>query len=91
MSTAISADSSYITHSPNVCGGQPVIAGTRTPVKSDVQLQFAAEHDRALLTFSTTHYLNLHQVWLQADKKHAGSSFLINSRSVRSSVVSLIS
>jgi hypothetical protein len=72
MSTAISADSSYITHSPNVCGGQPVIAGTRTPVKSDVQLQFAAEHDRALLTFSTTHYLNLHQVWLQADKKHAG-------------------
>jgi len=36
MSTATTTDSSYITRSPEVCGGQPVIAGTRTPVKSIV-------------------------------------------------------
>jgi hypothetical protein len=38
----------------------------------DAQLQFAAEHARALLTFNTTHYLNLHHVRLQANKEHAG-------------------
>jgi len=36
MSTATATDSPYITHSPDVCGGQPVLAGTRTPVKSIV-------------------------------------------------------
>ena len=36
MSRAAATDSSYITRSPAVCGGQPVIAGTRTPVKSIV-------------------------------------------------------
>ena len=44
----------------------------RLGVDDDVQLQFAVEHDRALLTFNTPHYLNLHQVWLQAHKEHAG-------------------
>jgi hypothetical protein len=41
-------------------------------VDDDVQLQFAAEHDRALLTFNTTHYLHLHRAWLQEHKEHAG-------------------
>jgi uncharacterized protein (DUF433 family) len=36
MDTTISVDSPYITHSPDICGGQPVIAGTRTPVRSIV-------------------------------------------------------
>ena len=36
MSKATATASSYITCSPDVCGGQPVIAGTRTPVKSIV-------------------------------------------------------
>jgi uncharacterized protein (DUF433 family) len=36
MDTTIFADSPYITRSPGVCGGQPVIAGTRTPVRSIV-------------------------------------------------------
>jgi uncharacterized protein (DUF433 family) len=36
MSTAVSTDSPYITRRPAVCGGQPIIAGTRTPVKSIV-------------------------------------------------------
>jgi uncharacterized protein (DUF433 family) len=36
MSTATATDSSYITRNPAVCSGQPVIAGTRTPVKSIV-------------------------------------------------------
>jgi len=38
----------------------------------DMQLQCAAEHGRALLTFNTTHYLHLHQAWLQEHKEHAG-------------------
>ena len=36
MSTVTATDSSYITRNPAVCGGQPVIVGTRTPVKSIV-------------------------------------------------------
>ncbi len=36
MSTATASAASSITCHPNVCGGQPVIAGTRTPVKSIV-------------------------------------------------------
>jgi uncharacterized protein (DUF433 family) len=36
MSTTTATASPYITRSPEVCGGQPVIAGTRTPVKSIV-------------------------------------------------------
>lgn len=36
MSAVTATDSFYITRSPAVCGGQPVIAGTRTPVKSIV-------------------------------------------------------
>jgi uncharacterized protein (DUF433 family) len=36
MSTAATTDSSHITRNPTVCGGQPVIIGTRTSVKSIV-------------------------------------------------------
>jgi uncharacterized protein (DUF433 family) len=36
MSAVTATNSSYITRNPAVCGGQPVIAGTRTPVKSIV-------------------------------------------------------
>jgi len=36
MSTATATASSYITRSPEMYGDQPVIAGTRTPVKSIV-------------------------------------------------------
>src|SRR5262249_60381116 len=36
MSTTTATAASYITRIPDVCGGQPVIAGTRTPVKSIV-------------------------------------------------------
>lgn len=38
----------------------------------DAQLQFAAEHAHALFTFNTTHYLQLHHVWLQENREHAG-------------------
>ena len=41
-------------------------------IDDDIQLQFATEHDRALLTFNTTHYLHLHQTWLREHKEHAG-------------------
>lgn len=34
--TATGSLSPYITRNPDVCGGQPVLAGTRTPVKSIV-------------------------------------------------------
>jgi hypothetical protein len=34
----------------------------RLGMDDDMQLQFATEHDRALLTFNTAHYLSLHQV-----------------------------
>lgn len=37
-----------------------------------LQLQFAADDNCALLTFNTKHYLDLHQTWLQANKEHAG-------------------
>jgi hypothetical protein len=41
-------------------------------VDDDVQLQFATEHERAILTFNTTHYIHLHQAWLREYKEHAG-------------------
>jgi uncharacterized protein DUF5615 len=41
-------------------------------IDDDIQLQFATEHDHALLTFNTTHYLHLHQTWLREHKEHAG-------------------
>ena len=44
----------------------------RLGADDDAQLRFAAEHDRALFTFNTTHYLHLHQVWFQEHKEHAG-------------------
>lgn len=44
----------------------------RLGMDDDTQLQFATEHDRALLTFNTTHYLHLHQAWLREHKEHAG-------------------
>lgn len=44
----------------------------RLGANDDVQLQFAAENNRALFTFNTTHYLHLHRVWLQENKEHAG-------------------
>jgi hypothetical protein len=44
----------------------------RLGVDDDAQLRFAAEHGRALLIFNTTHYLYLHQAWLQENKAHAG-------------------
>ena len=44
----------------------------RLGTDDDVQLQFAADNGRALLTFNTKHYLDLHQSWLQAHKEHTG-------------------
>ncbi len=44
----------------------------RLGANDDVQLQFAAENNRALFTFNTMHYLHLHQAWLQEHKAHAG-------------------
>ncbi len=44
----------------------------RLGADDDAQLQFAAEHGHALLTFNTTHYLHLHRAWLQEHKEHAG-------------------
>jgi len=38
----------------------------------DRQLQFATEQGRTLLTFNTPHYLQLHHVWLQENRTHAG-------------------
>jgi hypothetical protein len=38
----------------------------------NVQLQFATDNNRALLTFNTKHYLDLHESWLQASKERAG-------------------
>ena len=36
MEAPVSAAYRYITHDPAVCGGRPIIRGTRTPVKSIV-------------------------------------------------------
>jgi hypothetical protein len=43
----------------------------RLGMDDDMQLQFATEHDRALLIFNTTHYLYLHQARLRERKGHA--------------------
>lgn len=44
----------------------------RLGASDNVQLQFAAEHDRTLFTFNTAHYLHLHHVWFQKNRAHAG-------------------
>ena len=36
MSTPVSAEYRYITSAPDICGGRPIIKGTRTPVKAIV-------------------------------------------------------
>ncbi|HET8669368.1 MAG TPA: DUF5615 family PIN-like protein [Candidatus Saccharimonadales bacterium] len=44
----------------------------RLGASDDKQLQFAAGQGRTLLTFNTPHYLQLHHVWLQENRTHAG-------------------
>jgi uncharacterized protein (DUF433 family) len=36
MAVAVMTDYRYVTHVPEICGGRPIIRGTRTPVKSIV-------------------------------------------------------
>jgi len=34
MSVRVTAEYRYITHEPGICGGEPIIKGTRTPVRA---------------------------------------------------------
>src|SRR4030095_12683020 len=77
MSTATATNSSYITRSSAVCGGQPVIAGTRTPVRSIVgyyKLGLSVEeileglpHLRPAQVFAALSYYHDHQAEIEQD------------------------
>jgi hypothetical protein len=44
----------------------------RRGFSDDAQLAFAAANSRALFTFNTVHYLQLHQIWLRQNQEHSG-------------------
>jgi uncharacterized protein (DUF433 family) len=77
MSTATATDSSYITRSPDVCGGQPVITGTRTPVKSIVgyykmgmsveEILEGLPHLNPAQVFAALSYYHDHQAEIEQD------------------------
>ena len=77
MSTAIVTDSPYITRSPDVCGGQPVLAGTRTPVKSIVgyykmgmsveEILEGLPHLTPAQVFAALSYYHDHQAGIEQD------------------------
>ncbi|MFZ1238841.1 MAG: DUF433 domain-containing protein, partial [Anaerolineae bacterium] len=63
---------------PGICGGRPIIQGTRTPIKAIVgyykaeQLALAADQQSALFTFNTVDFLLLHRAWLATGRIHWG-------------------
>jgi uncharacterized protein (DUF433 family) len=77
MSTATATDSPYITRSPDVCGGQPVLAGTRTPVKSIVgyykmgmsveEILEGLPHLSPAQVFAALSYYHDHQAGIEQD------------------------
>ena len=77
MSTAIVTDSPYITRSPDACGEQPVLAGTRTPVKSIVgyykmgmrveEILEGLPHLTPAQVFAAPSYYHEHQAGIEQD------------------------
>ena len=77
MSMATATDSPYITCSPDVCGGQPVLAGTRTPVKSIVgyykmgmsveEILEGLPHLSPAQVFAALSYYHDHQAGIEQD------------------------
>jgi len=75
MSTVVATDSSYIIRSPAGCGGQPVIAGTQTPVKSIVgyykmgmsveEILEGLPHLRPAQVFAALSYYHDHQAEIE--------------------------
>ncbi|HET8669369.1 MAG TPA: DUF433 domain-containing protein [Candidatus Saccharimonadales bacterium] len=77
MSTAIVTDPSLIARSSDVCGGQPVVAGTRTPVKSIVgyykmgmsveEILEGLPHLTPAQVFAALSYYHAHQTEIEQD------------------------
>ena len=87
MSTAAATESSLITRSPDVCGGQPVIAGTRTPVRSIVgyykmglsveEILEGLPHLNPSQVFAALSYYHAHQAEIEHDIEDSRMETLI--------------
>jgi len=87
MSTATATDSSYVIRNSAVCGGQPVIAGTRTPVKSIVgyykmgmsveEILEGLPHLSPAQVFAALSYYHDHQAEIEQDIADSRTATLI--------------
>ena len=87
MSAAITTESFPITRSPDVCGGQPIIAGTRTPVKSIVgyykmglsveEILEGMPHLNPTQIFAALSYYHAHQAEIEHDIENSRMETLI--------------
>lgn len=83
----------YVTHAKNICGGSPIIRGTRTPIRAIVgyyKMGFTVEeileglpHLTAAQVFEALSYYHDHQVEVEQEMNESRVSELLEKYSLR--------